>query len=73
MFFRRKRTVQEISYDREKEEPVIRCSICTGEQVAGFRDLKTGRFREAALIKDEKDLEDFRAGCGVSGEIPKIY
>ena len=24
------------SYDKEKTKPAIRCSICTGEQVAGF-------------------------------------
>ena len=28
------------SYDREALTPVIRCSICTGEQVAGFRRKK---------------------------------
>lgn len=26
-------------YDKERLIPVIRCSICTGEQVAGFKDL----------------------------------
>ena len=25
------------SYDKDLLEPVIRCSICTGEQVAGLR------------------------------------
>ena len=28
------------SYDKEKQIPVLRCSICTGEQVAGFKDLQ---------------------------------
>ena len=29
------------AYDREKLEPVIRSSICTGEKVAGFREKET--------------------------------
>ena len=36
-----------LSYDRDRLEPVIRCSICNGEQTAGFRNRQTGRFEEA--------------------------
>ena len=43
MLFRKKKTEHK-TYDHEKLEPVIRCSICTGEEVAGFRDRETGRF-----------------------------
>ena len=53
--------------------PVIRCSICTGEQVAGFRNPETGRFEEVMLLKTEKDLEDFRKKYGITGEIARIY
>ena len=53
--------------------PVIRCSICTGEQVAGFRDVQTGRVEEVMLIRSPGDLEDFKAKYGISGEIEKIY
>ena len=53
--------------------PLIRCSICTGEQVAGFRDPETGRFEEVMLIRCPEDLEDFRARYGITGEIGKIY
>ena len=53
--------------------PAIRCSICTGEQVAGFRDGQTGRFEEVMLIRSPGDLEDFKAKYGISGEIEKIY
>ena len=45
--------------------PVLRCSICTGEQVAGFRDRRTGHFREVTLIKTPKDLETFKKDYGV--------
>lgn len=56
-----------------KGTPVIRCSICTGEQVAGFRDGETGRFEEVMLLRSPGDLEQFRQQYGISGEIEKIY
>lgn len=37
----------------------MKSSICTGEKVAGFKDLQCGRFTEVMLIRDSKDLEDF--------------
>ena len=54
------------------EEPAIRCSICTGEQVAGFRDRRTGHFREVTLIKTPKDLETFKKDYGVE-DLKKIF
>ena len=45
-------------YDKTNKA-VLRCSICTGEQVAGFKDLETGHFEEIMLIKDSKDLDEF--------------
>ena len=53
--------------------PAIRCSICTGEQVAGFRNRETGRFEEVMLLKSPEDLERFRAQYGITGEIEKFY
>ena len=35
----RKFSKHEKQYDSNYEEPAIRCSICTGEQVAGFLNL----------------------------------
>ena len=61
------------AYDREKLKPMIRCSICTGEQVAGFRDRTSGHFEEVALIHNEQELEEFRRRYGIEGEIPKFY
>lgn len=54
----KKKTVKK-PYDKENQKAVLRCSICTGEQVAGFRDLNTGHFEEVMLIRDSKDLDDF--------------
>lgn len=59
-------------YDPETQKPVLRCSICTGEQVAGFRDLTTGRFTDIMLIRNEKDLEAFKMQYGVT-EITKEF
>ena len=60
-------------YDIQKLTPVIRCSICTGEQVAGFRDNATGRFTDVMLIKNSRDLDAFRKKYGIEGDIEKIY
>ena len=38
------------SYDPAAQKPVLRCSICTGEQVAGFQDLHTGHFTLNRLV-----------------------
>lgn len=58
MFGRRKR--QAVSpYDKTGKIPVIRSSICTGEQVAGFKDIVSGKFEELMLIRDGKDLAEF--------------
>ena len=47
-------------YDPETEYPAIRCSICTGEKVAGFRSKKDGHFTEVMLIRSPKDEEAFK-------------
>lgn len=39
--------------------PVIRSSICTGEQTAGFKDPASGRFQKYMLIRNDKDLQEF--------------
>ena len=61
------------TFDDTVLTPVIRCSICTGEQVAGFLRKDTGAFEEAALIRSEADLQDFRDTYGIQGDIRKIY
>lgn len=53
-------------YDPSAQKPVLRCSICTGEQVAGFRDLQTGKFTDIMLIRNEKDLQTFKEQYGVT-------
>lgn len=57
MFGRRKK--QAVPFDRGGRVPVIRSSICTGEQVAGFKDPVSGRFEEMMLLRDDGDLREF--------------
>ena len=61
------------SDDREKEKPVIKASICNGEQVAGFQDIHTGKFREVMLLKSQGDLEVFKQMYKIEEEIAKEY
>lgn len=56
------------NYDKLKEQVVIRASICTGEQVAGFKDRETGRFREVMLIRSETDRAYFLKKYGIQEE-----
>ena len=49
-----------IMFNDETQIAIVKCSICTGEQVAGFKDKKTGHFTDIMLINNEKDLEDFK-------------
>ena len=59
------KTAQSPKYDAEKVKPVIRSSICTGEKTAGFKDLRTGAFREVMLIRNDKDLDAFLKEYGI--------
>ena len=71
MLFKKK--TRKSTYDKENKKPVIRASICTGEQVAGFKDLSTGEFEEVMLIKGPKDLDAFKEQYDIPGDIEKIY
>ncbi len=62
--FRKKTATQ--PYDKETQQPVIRASICNGEQVIGFKEKGTGKFTEVSLIRSRKDLEKFLETYGVA-------
>lgn len=70
--FRRKKQIARLPYDPAAQKPVIRASICTGEQVGGLRDLRTGKFTDVMLIRNEADLREFQAMVGTS-DIKKEY
>lgn len=59
MFGKRKKRRYEPTFDKTGKVPTIRASICTGEQVAGFKDPVTQHFTELMLIRTREDLEEF--------------
>ena len=70
--FRRK--AEKCSYDRENQKPVIRSSICTGEQVAGFKNIHSGKFSEVMLIRHGSDLKEFLELYDISeADVAKEY
>lgn len=70
--FKKKQKAVSYEYDRERQKPVLKCSICNGERVAGFKNLQTGKFEDIMLVKNEGDLQEFMARCGIS-TIEKEY
>lgn len=75
MIFRKKnisKGSKVVSFDSEKYKPVLKCSICNGERVAGFKNLQTGKFEEIALIRNDTELEEFKEKYGIS-QISKEY
>jgi len=63
---------EDIPFDPEKQIAVIKSSICTGEQVAGFKSKEDGHFTEVMLIRNAKDLETFKEIYRIE-EIKKEY
>ena len=68
----RKKTVTKTN-DKKNKKPIIKASICNGEQVAGFKDIHTGKIEEVMLIKNQADLDAFKKMYGIDGEIEKEY
>ena len=56
-----KKKQPQIEFDRENQNAVVRCSICTGEQVAGFKNIHTGKCEEVMLIRNDRELDVFKA------------
>ena len=63
---------ENLPFDPDKQIPVIKCSICTGEQVAGFKDKEDGHFTEVMLIRGDKDLKRFKRLYNIT-EVKKEY
>ena len=68
-----KKKIMKKTYDREHMKPVICVSICTGEKVAGFKDIRTGKIEEIMLIRSPEDLEKFKEIYEITEEIAKEY
>lgn len=70
--FKRKSKQTAREYDQENLKPVLWCSICTGEQVAGFQNVHTKKFQEVMLVRDAADLQEFLDTYGLR-DVEKIY
>ncbi len=72
--FRKRKAAPSPAYPLTDYEPVLRCSICTGEQVACFRRRQDGHLTEIMLIRDQEDWESFCESYGLRPEqVRKIY
>ena len=60
------------TYDKENLVPALKCSICTGEQVAGFQNVHTGKFEDVMLIRNDKELKKFMEMYDIDS-VKKIY
>ncbi len=47
-------------FDPDREYPVIKSSICTGEKTAGFKNKETGHYTPVMLIKSPADELEFK-------------
>lgn len=71
MIFTKKVPIPTIAYNPETHKPVIKCYVCTGEQIAGFKDKITGHFTEIMLITSGDDIDQFMEMydlCAISKE-----
>ncbi len=66
---KKKQTEPIVPFDPEEQIPILKCSICNGEQVAGFKDKKTGHFTEVAFIRNDEELRDFMKAYGIEDVI----
>ncbi len=75
MLFRgKKRLSLNFDYNPSSMYPVIRASICTGEQTAGFVNRETGSFTSVMLITSPADRKEFCRIFGINdNEIKIIY
>ena len=71
MLFKKK--IVKKTYDRDNQKPVLKCSICNGEQVAGFVDIHNNAFEDVMLIRCQEDLKMFKEQYGITEEIEKVY
>ena len=55
-----KKLKEKFPFDKETQYAVMHVSICTGEKVAGFKNLSDSHFTEVMVIKTEEDLKRFK-------------
>lgn len=71
--FHRKKHLS-VAFDREKEEPVIKKSICTGEATVGFVDKTSGHYKDIRKVTTQVEIETFCKEVGIDPKtIRTIY
>lgn len=55
MSFFRKKIIPK-PYDKENKKPVIKASICNGEQVAGFKDIQYGKVGRSYVDQNSRRI-----------------
>lgn len=68
LFKKWKPKTEAFHFDRDKYIPVIKASICNGEQAIGWKEIETGRFEEVMFLRSNNDLQKFLAQYGISLE-----
>lgn len=66
LFQRKEKNKKKSLYSLEKYEPVLRSSICTGEQTACMRDRETGKLHEVMVIRNSQDMQQFAKEYGIN-------
>ena len=61
----KKNISETVPYDPGRQIPVLKCSICTGERIAGFKDIESGHITEVMVIRSDDDLRYFRKHYGI--------
>ena len=67
--FKKNTHAEKYPFNPETEEPFIHANTCNRDMVAGFKEKNSGVFHEVMLIKDKKDIEEFKASYGIKGDI----
>ena len=68
MFFKKTHPTKTSSlpdFNPSTHRAIIKCSICNGEQVAGFKDKQTGHFTEVMVIHTPLEEERFKEIYGL--------
>lgn len=64
--YHEKHMKEQFPFDPEKQDAIIKCSICTGEKVAGFKNKEDGHFVEVMLLRTPEDERKFKEIYGLS-------
>lgn len=58
---------EDIPFDPQSQEAVIRVSACTGEKIAGFRSREDGSFTEVMVLRSAEEEKRFLRAYGLTG------